>query len=199
MSKQVIILVAFATITLGAYAQKTDRAKEIAGERVEKIAEEIELSEKEKKELLEYYSKIEVERRKERAAAQKEAENRQKEREKQLNEHNKELENILGEEKFEEYKRKRIEKGGVDDIRKEKILDNFFDFIGNTAELDPNQKEKLREYWNDQERNLRKIIRVLESRQGEIKEKMDENDRRLDEIFNKKDKKSDFKESRLQL
>lgn len=199
MRKQVIILIAFAVIIISAHAQKTDRAKEIAKERVERIAEEVELSDKEKKELLEYYSKMEIEREKERATAQKEAEARQREREKQLDKHNKDLERILGNEKFEEYKRKRIEKGEVDDLKKERMLDNFFDFLGNTIELDQSQKDKLREYWNDQERNLQKIIKVLESKQDEIKEKMDENDRKLDEIFNKKDKKSDFKESAWQL
>lgn len=199
MRRQVIILIAFAAVTFGAYAQKNDRAKEIAKERVERIAEEVELSEKERKELLEYYSKMEIEREKERAAAQKEAEARQKEREKQFDKQNKDLERILGDEKFEEYKRKRIEKGEVDDLKKEKMLDNFFDFLGNTIELDQNQKDKLREYWDDQERNLRKIIKVLESKQDEIKEKMDENDKKLDDIFNKKDKKSDYKESALNI
>lgn len=199
MRRQVIILIAFAAVTFGAYAQKNDRAKEIAKERVERIAEEVELSEKEKEELLEYYSKIEIEREKERAAAQKEAEARQKEREKQFDKQNKDLERILGDEKFEEYKRKRIEKGEVDDLKKEKMLDNFFDFLGNTIELDENQKDKLREYWDDQERNLRRIIKVLESEQDEIKEKMDENDKKLDDIFNKKDNKSDYKESALNI
>lgn len=171
-------------------AERKERIEQRAQEQVDKISGEMELTKKQEKELFEHYSKIEAEKEREREIAQRERERMETERNKKTEESDKQLERILGQEKFEEYKQKRAESG---EDKKNKVLDNFFDFMGDSFELDGKQRDALREYYLNQEKNLKKIIRQLESKQGDIEKIMKDQGEKMDEIFKKeKDQNINF-------
>lgn len=160
--------------------ERKERIEKRAQEQVDKISEEMELTKKQEKKLFEHYSKIEAEKERERELAQIERERKDAERNKKLAENDEELERILGTEKFEEHKQKRAERG---EDKKDKVLDDFFDFMGDSFELNQKQRDELREYYLNQEKNLKKIIKKLESKQGDIEKIMKEQSEKMDEIF----------------
>lgn len=181
-----IILLASASVYGQKKTQKREQAKQKerieqrAREQVDRVAEEMDLTKKQEKELFEYYAKIEAEKEREREIAQREREKYQAERNKKINENNKELERILGEEKFDEYQQRRNEKGIE---KKDQIVDNFFDFLGDSFELDGKQRQALREYYIDQEKNVKTIIKKIESKQGDIEKIMKDQEEKLNDIF----------------
>ena len=158
------------------------RIEQRAKDRVDAISQEMELTKKQVKELLEHYSKMEAKKEEERKLAQREREKREVERNRELTQQDRELERILGAEKFEEYKEIEKRNGGV---KKDKVVDNFIDFMGDSFELNPRQREALREYYLDQEKNLRKIMKTIESKQGEVEEILKDQGKKMDDIFKK--------------
>ncbi len=181
MKKSLILSLLILLFTLSGFAQDKKSIEEMAQRRVDRVSEQVELSRKEKKQLLEHYRKIEAEKTKERELAQKEYERKQKEREQEIDKQNKELEKILGNEKFEELEKKRRETG-IDDKRKDKMVDNFIDFIGNSMEMNERQKGRLREYYYEREDDLRKIIKRLESRKGDIEKILKDEEEKIEDI-----------------
>ena len=163
-------------------SDKKVRIEKRAQEQVDKISEEMDLTKKQEKDLFKHYSKIEAEKEREREIAQREREKVEAERNKKMEESDRELERILGQEKFEEHKQRRAESG---EDKKDKVLDNFFDFMGDSFELDGRQRDALREYYLNQEKNLKKIIKRLESKQDDIEKIMKEQEDKMDEIFKK--------------
>lgn len=192
MKKLLLTVVAAACIIFAGIAQNKKsksmdsenkaRIEQRAKDKVEAISQEMELTKKQEKELLEHYSAIEAKKKEERQIAQREREKREAERNKELAQQDKELERILGAEKFEEYKQKRERSG---EVKKDKVVDNFIDFMGDSFELNPKQREALREYYQNQEKNLKKIIRTIESKQGEVEEILKDQGKKMDDIFKK--------------
>lgn len=192
MKKLLLTIVAIGFIIFAGIAQNKKskrvdseskaRIEQRAKDKVEAISQEMELTKKQEKELLEHYSEIEARKEEERQIAQRERENREAEHNKELAQQDKELERILGAEKFEEYKQKRERSG---EAKKDKVVDNFIDFMGDSFELNPKQREALREYYINQEKNLKKIIRTIESKQGEVEEILRDQGKKMDDIFKK--------------
>jgi hypothetical protein len=177
-------------------AENETRIEQRAQERVDRLSETIELSEKEKQDLHELYIRQERERMKERALAHMEREKRLEKREKEKMKKDQELERILGKEKYGEYQRRKVESAME---KRDKIVDNIVDFMGDSFELDRIEREKLREYYLDKEKNISSIMKKIHSKQDDIREKMEKESERMKEIFGDEDEEIFGKEDDVYL
>jgi hypothetical protein len=177
-------------------AENETRIEQRAQERVDRLSETIELSEKEKQDLHELYIRQERERMKERALAHMEREKRLEKREKEKMKKDQELERILGKEKYGEYQRRKVESAME---KRDKIVDNIVDFMGDSFELDRIEREKLREYYLDKEKNISSIMKKIHSKQDDIREKMEKESERMKVIFGDEDEEIFGKEDDVYL
>lgn len=206
LSKRLIMLFLLLLTLQGVVAQEKERDMEKAEnetrieqraqERVDRLSETIELSEKEKQDLHELYIRQERERMKERALAHMEREKRLEKREKEKMKKDQELERILGKEKYGEYQRRKVESAME---KRDKIVDNIVDFMGDSFELDRIEREKLREYYLDKEKNISSIMKKIHSKQDDIREKMEKESERMKEIFGDEDEEIFGKEDDVYL
>lgn len=206
LSKRLIMLFLLLLTLQGVVAQEKERDMEKvenetrieqrAQERVDRLSETIELSEKEKQDLHELYIRQERERMKERALAHMEREKRLEKREKEKMKKDQELERILGKEKYGEYQRRKVESAME---KRDKIVDNIVDFMGDSFELDRIEREKLREYYLDKEKNISSIMKKIHSKQDDIREKMEKESERMKEIFGDEDEEIFGKEDDVYL
>ncbi|NLY24970.1 MAG: hypothetical protein GX042_08195 [Bacteroidales bacterium] len=206
LSKRLIMLFLLLLTLQGVVAQEKERDMEKAEnetrieqraqERVDRLSETIELSEKEKQDLHELYIRQERERMKERALAHMEREKRLEKREKEKMKKDQELERILGKEKYGEYQRRKVESAME---KRDKIVDNIVDFMGDSFELDRIEREKLREYYLDKEKNISSIMKKIHSKQDDIREKMEKESERMKVIFGDEDEEIFGKEDDVYL
>ena len=206
LSKRLIMLFLLLLTLQGVVAQEKERDMEKAEnetrieqraqERVDRLSETIELSEKEKQDLHELYIRQERERMKERALAHMEREKRLEKREKEKMKKDQELERILGKEKYGEYQRRIVVSAMVN---RDKIVVNIVDFMGDSFELDRIEREKLREYYLDKEKNISSIMKKIHSKQDDIREKMEKESERMKVIFGDEDEEIFGKEDDVYL